>query len=253
MHRLGKQAIELRVLDLCTGTGCIPLLFHHQFQQSHPGHAETKFLGIDLSPKAINLAKFNLEQQQRQSNTTFPVDFALGDVFAVQDDGPAPSLESTLASHDLESSKWDILISNPPYISPEAFNHTTTRSVRNFEPRLALVPEAQHHRHGIDPGDVFYPRLLDVASKLSSKIVLFEVADMNQALRVAHMVQGRGEWEGIEIWRDDPGCSHGVSIGGEQVPDDFPASIKVLGHGNGRSVFAWRGEARKWLGLEEAV
>ncbi|KAJ9630817.1 hypothetical protein H2203_001342 [Taxawa tesnikishii (nom. ined.)] len=142
--------------------------------------------------------------------------------------------------------QWDILISNPPYISPQAFNRTTSRSVRNFEPKLALVPSPQPISSPIDPGDVFYPRLLTIAKAVDAKLVLFEVADLEQAQRVASMVQKEGIWERTEIWRDDPttseeGWSENVANNGT---DD---SVLVRGRGNGRSVVASRGEALQWV------
>lgn len=139
--------------------------------------------------------------------------------------------------------RWDILISNPPYISPSAFNHTTTRSVKRYEPKLALVPKDADALHypDIDPGDIFYPRLLGVAKQLDVQVLLFEVADLEQAGRVAAMAQQQKIWTVIEIWRDDPSQSdHDVDL--EQTT--VAARIKVLGRGNGRSVFAYRGEAK---------
>ena len=141
--------------------------------------------------------------------------------------------------------KWDILISNPPYISPQAFQTTTMRSVRNYEPKLALVPDRMPDDPGVDSGDVFYPRLLDIAKQVDAKIVLFEVADMEQARRVAIMAVQRGLWDGIEIWKDWP-TSEG-DYEHELERDEELGDISIRGHGNGRSVFAWRDEARQWL------
>ncbi|KAE9965694.1 hypothetical protein EG328_009475 [Venturia inaequalis] len=86
--------------------------------------------------------------------------------------------------------EWDLLICNPPYISPNHFYTTTSRSVRNFEPKLALVPPpSESGLTDEQQGDLFYPRLLHIADKLKSKILLMEVADLSQAERVAAMAQ----------------------------------------------------------------
>jgi hypothetical protein len=185
---------------------------------------------------------------------------------------------------------WDILISNPPYISPSAFNHTTTRSVKKYEPRLALVPPpiqspttaslhpksltTQHFNpHSLNPdqdqdqGDLFYPHLLTIATTISAKVILFEVADLEQAKRVAEMARRQGSWDGVEIWRDDPvgysdedgnrrddGEDFGEGDGeGERelmmmkTETETESGIKLLGRGNGRTVVAYREEGKDWM------
>ncbi|KAH0280396.1 modification methylase HemK, partial [Aureobasidium melanogenum] len=161
------------------------------------------------------------------------------------------SLDSVL--HHYESASptprdgcWDILISNPPYISPQAFDNTTQRSVKRYEPRLALVPPPQNSALSskVDQGDIFYPRLLEIAQNVGAKIVLFEVADLEQAQRVALMAKDQGIWDDIEIWRDYPSeHDSDAEIGNTTALKD----VKILGTGNGRSVFAYRGDARDWL------
>ena len=91
----------------------------------------------------------------------------------------------------------------------------------------------------VDAGDIFYPRLLQLAKQVSAQVLLVEVADMEQAIRVVLMVLGKGKgvWEGCEIWRDWPatgGDGEVVEVQGEKV--------RVLGEGNGRAVLTWRGE-----------
>lgn len=137
---------------------------------------------------------------------------------------------------------WDILISNPPYISPSAF-WKTTRSVRNYEPHLALVPPPGAGKTHVEQGDAFYQPLLTTARHVEAKIVLLEIADMDQALRVARLARKMNIFDGIEIWRDEPdGNSKDAPI-----PDpagEFP----TVGQGNARSVLCWRGAGTKWLG-----
>lgn len=145
---------------------------------------------------------------------------------------------------------WDVLVSNPPYISPSEYWKTTTRSVRGFEPKLALVPPASHmtRRSAIEPGDEFYPRLLEIAREVEAKVVLFEVADQNQALRVARMARDRNIFDGVEIWRDQPD----EPIKGKPKASsrqEFP----IVGTGNARSVLCWRNAGASWLGKDHAI
>lgn len=234
------------MLDLCTGTGCIPLLFENEFRRRFPSHSGLRLLGIDISPKAVNLAQHNQNVQQREGASLTSLDFALGNVLAATDkpDSVFNVLHKHSGSTASSSPQWDVLISNPPYISPSAFNRTTSRSVRNHEPRLALVPFKQDsHTSDTDQGDAFYPRLLEIADEVKAKLVFFEVADMEQAHRVASMMQQHRAWDGIEIWRDDPGQMSDAEDGVLESSHVTSSTIPVLGRGNGRSVVAWRGDA----------
>ncbi|KAK8235178.1 S-adenosyl-L-methionine-dependent methyltransferase [Phyllosticta capitalensis] len=227
---------RLRVLDLCTGSGCIPLLLEHLFSQSGDP-PDLQLLGVDVSKRCLDLAEENKARCQARH-----AEFAQADVLATGDVSPqGQPLPALLKSR--ASPNWDILISNPPYISSHDFRKTTARSVRKFEPKLALVPPA-----GVseipDDGDLFYPRLLDVADHVHSKVVLFEVADLSQALRVASMAKKKGSWDGVEIWKDEPGAKDDSMVQLEQVV----SGLKVLGRGNGRSVVCWRDQGARWLG-----
>lgn len=93
----------------------------------------------------------------------------------------------------------------------------------------------------VDAGDIFYPRLIQLAEQVGARVLLVEVADMEQAIRVTRMVLGKGErvWDGCEIWRDWPGVRG--DGGGEEV-EVRGGRVRVRGEGNGRAVLAWRGE-----------
>ena len=123
--------------------------------------------------------------------------------------------------------------------------------MRNWEPKLALVPSKAKNevsrREGDsgDSGDVFYPRLLDIAEKVSAKIVLLEVADMCQAWRVANMACRHGLWDGIEIWRDWVGTGSFLKTDEMGIRN---RKIKMLGEGNGRVVICWSADGGRWIG-----
>ncbi|KAF2772270.1 S-adenosyl-L-methionine-dependent methyltransferase [Teratosphaeria nubilosa] len=246
-----------RVLDLCTGTGCIPLLFHHEFY-AKPGneHTPSDLIGIDISPQALQLASENQETQLRaleseaghhKHTSLASLKLLHGDVLAqnVTTAGSTPSVVAAIqeALKAGNAPQIDVLISNPPYISSKAYRTTTAPSVRHFEPKLALVPTASSTTSDSDnempDGEIFYPSLLSLAERLCARVLMFEVADHGQAERVAKLAMELGEWDMIEIWRDDPiarneHCEHQhkVVIGGREV--------QVLGQGHGRSVFAYR-------------
>ncbi|KAF1844809.1 S-adenosyl-L-methionine-dependent methyltransferase [Cucurbitaria berberidis CBS 394.84] len=240
---------ELRVLDLCTGTGCIPLLFQHELYSTR-NDIDLRVLGVDVSHKALRLASYNLQKVRntRQYVDKGRVRFLKADIlldpFADQTRGPLPL--KTALNLKGQPPFWDILVSNPPYVSPSACWKTTTRSVRGFEPKLALVPPpSKPSQPDMVQGDEFYPRLLSIAQDVEAKIVLLEVADLEQALRVARCARDLDIFDGIEIWRDQPDSS----------PDDITDEdgFPVLGQGNARSVICWRGTGALWLGKVTAA
>lgn len=234
---------ELRVLDLCTGTGCIPLLIQHELYSAR-SDIDLRVLGVDISDEALRLATHNLQKVRKtkqyvdKGSVKFTKADILIDPFADQTKGSLP-LKAAL-NYTYQPQFWDILISNPPYVSPSAYWKTTTRSVRGFEPKLALVPPPTASQTDIEQGDKFYPRLLDIARDVEAKVILLEVADLEQALRVARFARALDIFDGIEIWREQPDASPHDSTDNE---DGFP----VLGQGNARSVICWRGAGAIWL------
>ncbi|KAF1917906.1 S-adenosyl-L-methionine-dependent methyltransferase [Ampelomyces quisqualis] len=228
---------ELRLLDLCTGTGCIPLLFQHELARND---VDLRVLAVDVSDTAINLARENMQRLSKSK----PGQMALLKADVLID----PFADQTRGMRNLKRAMfeeqhpqfWDILISNPPYISPSAYWRTTTRSVRGFEPTLALVPPGRAGGDDTKQGDLFYPKLLAIARDVEAKIVLLEVANLEQAQRVVRLARALDIFDGIEVWREDPTSS---------APNSSDKhGFTIVGEGNVRSVLCWRGKGSSWLG-----
>ncbi len=96
------------VLDLCTGSGCLAILAAHAFPHAHIDAA-------DLSPDALDVAHHNV------------ADYGLKDQIEL--------IESNLFAK-LEGRKYDIIISNPPYVDAPSVAKLPQEYLH--EPKLAL-------------------------------------------------------------------------------------------------------------------
>ncbi|KAJ5779024.1 hypothetical protein N7457_006744 [Penicillium paradoxum] len=205
------KARPLRVIDLCTGTGCIPLLLHALLAP----HFQLEITGVDISLPALRLAQKNLEHNLQLGQLTHSaatsICFHRADVLGHEDDDLIPSVETILKTQSIRSppdqhSGYDLLISNPPYISQMEFcNGTTARSVRRFEPKLALVPpHLGFEKEDCRPEDIFYHRILTLAIKLRAKITVVECGDISQANRVValhkRIASGESGQFSAEVW-----------------------------------------------------
>lgn len=218
---------HLRILDLCSGTGCISLLLHALLNREF---GDLRVLGVDVSPLAVNLAKENLQHNVARGHLSPSADsevsFAQGDI-----------LKADCGLEVIE--RWDVLIANPPYISPTGFNRSTSRSVRNYEPTTALVPSWDQCTESDEAaGDLFYPHLVKMARRVQAKVCLFEVGDLAQAMRVSAMILADPRWAGCEIWRDWP--KQGKTVHSTQLDR---MQVSVRGEGQGRAIFAWISES----------
>ena len=211
-----QKAKPVRILDLCTGTGCIALLLHALLA---PHFDQLRILGIDISPIALNLAQRNLNHNVERGLLTrrafTDIQFHRANVLGQKNDS-VPIVEEILSRHfdnpgilDASSPEFgcDLLISNPPYMSTSDFrNGTTSRSVRLFEPRLALVPPAVDSAmpSGCKAEDIFYHSILALSLKLRTKITVLETGDIMQARRVVEMFHEmnpeKPETFHVEIW-----------------------------------------------------
>ncbi|KAE8357852.1 S-adenosyl-L-methionine-dependent methyltransferase [Aspergillus caelatus] len=234
-REIGQHQRSFRIVDLCTGSGCIALLLHALLA---PHIDQLSILGVDLSPAAIALANKNLTHNVQQgllsNRAATEISFQRGNVLPHDSSGPPPAREVLCNYQGLPSDmepECDVLISNPPYISPESFrNGTTSRSVRVFEPKLALVPPPGDSIIGptLDrQEDLFYYHIILLSFQVRTKLLVLECGDHSQATRVAAIVKtlSRGyrlNALSIEVW-----SSSGTFIGDETPPENGPCAVVV--------------------------
>lgn len=157
-----KRALFLdqspRILDLCTGTGCIGLAIAHRVKDARVTLA-------DISKDALAVTRMNVKEQKLSGRVSCMVADAL----------KAPSAFL---------GKFDMIVSNPPYITTREMAELPD-SVRNFEPHLAL--------HGGDDGLDFYRSIADKyrAALKPGGLVCFEFG-MGQGDDVCRILEMNG-------------------------------------------------------------
>jgi len=154
----------MRVLDLCTGSGCIALSLLHYTN-------DTSAVATDISEAALTVAVQNAEQLKLMER----ISFAETDLFPVQKE------------------KFDLIVSNPPYI-PTAVIETLAPEVKDHEPRLAL--------DGTKDGLSFYRRIIRTAPQwlFESGWLILEIG-YDQGEAVSAMMRENG-FRDIEVIRD---------------------------------------------------
>jgi len=125
ISRAGLLGTNPRILDLCTGSGCIGLAIASRVSGA-------KVTLADISPEALAVAKKNVTLNRLQSRVTCVKSDALG-------------IPSAFLG------KFDLIVSNPPYITTQEMTELP-KSVVDFEPHLAL--------HGGDDGLDFYRNIV---------------------------------------------------------------------------------------------
>lgn len=106
-----SKAQNLRILDLCTGSGCIALLFAHMLPDAHID-------AVDISDGAIALATENM----RNLN--------ISNVTIIQSD----------LFNQLPHTTYDLIVSNPPYITADEYKELAP-SVHTWEDKRALYAQ----------------------------------------------------------------------------------------------------------------
>lgn len=130
---------SFRILDLCTGSGIIAITLKKEIVEKY-----TEIVASDISEKALSIAIENA------NNNNANITFIKSDLF------------------DNISGKFDLIISNPPYISYKD-KITIKDNVLKYDPHLALFAE--------EDGIYFYRKIIENAVHYLSKdgVIFFEI------------------------------------------------------------------------------
>lgn len=171
--------LPLRILELCSGTGCIALALAHHLPSA-------KIDALDISQSAVTLARLN---QRRLGISTHQLNFHQFDIFNLKREGPF--------------SEYDVVVSNPPYISHEEFK-SLDASVSEFEDEWAL---RTRDKDGVE----FYEFIADsdflFHSKSQSKLIV-EIGETQGPL--VEKILKDANFSNIQIFKDLAGSDRSV-------------------------------------------
>ena len=173
LKRRGSGEAPLRILDLCTGSGCILLSLLHELRNAGG-------LGTDLSEEALEAARENAVRLGLQERAAF----RQGDLWEPVGD-----------------ERFDLIVSNPPYVPTDVIP-TLEPEVRCGEPYAAL--------DGGEDGLVFYRRIMEeAAGHLKPPGIIIVESGFDEAAQIAALMQDQ-KLRGIRTVKDYGGLDRVV-------------------------------------------
>ena len=169
---------KMKVLDMCTGSGCIVLSILKMCREKYY-MTDLQGIGADVSEEALIVARENGRR------LGVPVTWIQSDLFA-----KIP-----------EEEKYDVIVSNPPYIETAVID-TLQEEVRLHDPYIAL--------DGKEDGLYFYRRIISEAGKYlkTQGKLMFEIG-CDQAEAVEELMKNAG-YEQITVKKDLAGLDRVV-------------------------------------------
>lgn len=184
----------LSVLDIGAGTGAIACSIAKNSQN-------VEVLGVDISSNALMVALENAQKLDLIKRVVY----RKSDIFSALREGEV----------------FDIVVSNPPYISEKDYKNLDT-TVKDFEPKIALLAK--------NDGYEFYEKIISQAKKYVKYggYILFECGQ-NQAQKICMMLERNG-FQVSDVVRDLAGIERVVAAQMIFIEEDeltFQASEKI--------------------------
>ena len=159
---------NIKALDIGTGSGAIAVSFGYYCR-------DAEVLGVDINPKAVEAAKKNVKINKLDN-----VNIVKGDIF--------------MEKFDFPIEKYDIIMSNPPYIKTEEIE-ALQLEVSQYEPKNAL--------DGGDSGLKFHSQILKIIPNyLNDKSVLIIEIGWDQAEEVVNIMRKIKGFKKVEVKKD---------------------------------------------------
>ena len=169
-----KEKDKIKVLDMCTGSGCILLSI-----LKYAARRDKKITGTgaDISEEALKVARFNSE------NLGIDAQFIQSDLF------------------EHVEGRFDVITSNPPYIRTEVI-HSLQEEVKLHDPWIAL--------DGKEDGLFFYRKIISSAGQHLQKggLLIFEIGH-DQGMEVSGLMEKAG-FKDVRVKKDLPGLDRVV-------------------------------------------
>lgn len=183
----------MRILDLCTGSGCILISLLHYSN-------DCEGVGTDISAEALDVARQNAQKLLgRQAGTGDVLPLHGTEASAESRDGKISFIQGDL--FEKVEGKFDIIVSNPPYICRNVIE-TLMPEVREHEPLLAL--------DGGEDGLSFYRRIMEECGPyLCRGGMLFLEIGYDQAADVRNLMEDAGFLE-VNVVKDYGGLDRVV-------------------------------------------
>ena len=169
VQKISEEHVHLegQILDICTGSGCIALALKKQYPNAN-------IHGLDISEKAIAIAKKNAERNQLN------VDFFVADIFTYK-----------------SKQRFDIIVANPPYVR-HSEKSLMQPNVLDYEPHQALFVDDEHPL-------VFYNAIIDFARQhLNPKGSIYLEINETFGMEIAEMLRDQG-FPDATIYKDFSG------------------------------------------------
>ncbi|HUJ82325.1 MAG TPA: peptide chain release factor N(5)-glutamine methyltransferase [Candidatus Acidoferrales bacterium] len=179
VDRLGAERKNnpLQIADIGTGSGCIAVALAHELRQA-------EIVATDISREALEVAKRN----SARHNATNRIRFIESNLFeALREESP----------------KFDVIVSNPPYI-PLREAPQLQREVRAHEPPIALFA-------GEDGLAVFAPLIRDARDLLKPRGLLVLELGHNSLRGVKQVFKKSSAWNDVRVTNDLAGIPRVIS------------------------------------------
>ena len=166
---------RINVLDIGTGTGCIPITLKTNLPQANVS-------AIDVSEMALEVARRNAELNKVEVN------FIQANILEVEDVSKLQTSNSQLPTN------FDIIVSNPPYVR-NLEKQEIKKNVLDYEPHLALFVEDTDAL-------LFYRKIAQLAIKnLSPNGLLFFEINQYLGKETVELLENLG-FKNIELKKD---------------------------------------------------